>query len=73
MIMEDKYRGLNYTTMESANSNKRIFPLSARVVSTADAPQWAQEMQLNLSNTMQQGFNHIEESIKSLRVGMNCL
>jgi hypothetical protein len=69
MIMEDKSRGLNYTTMESANSNKRMHILTARAVSTADAPQWAQEM----INTMQQGFNHIEESIKSLRVGMNCL
>ena len=49
--------------------------LTARAVGTAGAPQWAQEMQLalvNLSNTIQQGFNHIDESVKSLKVGMTC-
>jgi hypothetical protein len=82
-IMHDKYRGIDVTATESANALKRMHILSARAVGSVGAPHWAQEMQLalvNLSNNMQQGFlhvnqrlDHIEEIVRSLKVGMSCL
>jgi hypothetical protein len=73
MIMRDKSRGLNVTTSDSANALKRMHILTARAVGTAGAPQWAQD----LTNTMQQGFlhvnEHVEESFKSVKAGMTCL
>jgi hypothetical protein len=82
LIMQDKYRGIDVSAAESANALKRMHVMTARSVGTVDVPQWAQDMQLvlvNLNNTMQQRFlhvnqrlDHFEEIVKGVKVGMNC-
>ena len=82
MIMQDEYRGIDVSAAKSASALKRMHVMTARAVGTVDAYQWVQEMQMalvNLNNTMQQRFlhvnqrlDHIEEIVKSLKVGMTC-